>query len=104
MWLTSKGILGGLVTQVRLGKLVAKLSKFAFEGRSLIYAGMFGIGNLELVILKHLKVLVETLGRGLLRFVLIIQVFKLAHSDRATIDRHQHGIGLDLCGGRQHQR
>ncbi len=92
-----KGVFGGLVAEIRGGEVVAEFDVLVFESRGFVNASVLCVGNLELVVLKHYKVVFEALRGSLLSLVLVVEVFKFSNGDRTAVYRHKHGVGL-YCG------
>ena len=81
-----------LVSQVRLGKLLAISVKFVFKRFGVVDTLVFCVGNLLFVSHKHLKIFVDRLRGKLLTVVFVIQVFKLAQGNTLSVDGHKLGI------------
>ena len=89
-------VVNGGVNHARLRQFGGIAVEFVAERGRCVHACGYGGSHFQLVVDKHIYILVKCLRLQLLRVVFIVKILKLAQVHGHLVDGHQHRIG---CGG-----
>ena len=95
--LVDKTVFNGLRAHVWCCEVVAVFEILLLYFGKLRNAGMFCIGNLELIVDKELQIFVDRLLLKLLCGIFVVEVFKFSDSDIMAVNSHKHCVGLYVC-------
>ena len=90
--LAQQRVLHRCVDHIGSCKFVAELIEFLQKSLRCIDSRSFGVGDLELVVDKHLYIVVERLRLYLLRYVFMVKILELAQVHVLAGYVHQNGI------------